>query len=155
MIVNSISMDLKFPGEKMRKIWQEAYYLLNQKQPTAQLLSQLLGKLNATCPALQMAPLFYRSLQICLKQTLSDDQQDSQAVVKLFPLAMEDLQWWHDHAVNIHDNIIRCFSSGLGSHLQWHSDLRSMVPFGTIPPHQRPGTSSSYPSSSDLCQREI
>jgi len=30
MIVNSISMDLKLPGEKIRKIRQEAYRLLNQ-----------------------------------------------------------------------------------------------------------------------------
>ena len=65
MIVNSVSMDLKLPGEKIR---QEARHLLHIAQPSAQSLSQLLGKLNATTPALQMAPLFCRSLQICLKQ---------------------------------------------------------------------------------------
>ena len=97
MIVNSISMDLKLPGEKIRKIRQEAHHLLNQTQPTAQLLSQLLGKLNATSPALQMAPLFCRSLQICLKKALSDNQQNYQAVVQLSPQALEDLQWWELH----------------------------------------------------------
>ena len=73
---------------------QEVYRLLNQKQPTTQLLSQLLGKLNTTSPVLQMA---HRSLQICLKQTLSDNQQDYQAVVKLSPQAMKNLQWWVLH----------------------------------------------------------
>ena len=56
MIVSSLSMDLKFPGEKIRKIRLEACRLLHSKQPLAQLLSQLLGKLNVTSPALQMAP---------------------------------------------------------------------------------------------------
>ena len=70
MILNSISMDLRLPGEKIRKIRkiiQEACHLINQSLPTGQPLSQLLGKLNATSPALQMAPLFCRSLEICLK----------------------------------------------------------------------------------------
>jgi len=97
MIVNSLSMDLKLPGDKIRKIRQEAHRLLHLKQPSAQLLSQLLGKLNATSPALQMAPLFCRSLQICLKQALSDNQQDYRAVVQLSSQALEDLQWWELH----------------------------------------------------------
>ena len=76
MIVSSLSMDLKFPGEKISKIRLEACCLLHSKQPSAQLLSQLLGKLNAPSLALQMAPLFCRSL---LKQTLSGNQQNYQA----------------------------------------------------------------------------
>ena len=45
-----------------------------------------------------------------------------------------------------HDNNIRCFSSGLGSYLQWQSHQRSMVPFQTIPPHQLFETSSCHTS---------
>ena len=97
MMVNSVSMDLKLPGEKIKKIRQEVHRLLSIKQPSAQLLSQLLGKLNATTPALQMAPLFCRSLQICLKQALSDSQQNYQTVVQLSTQALEDLQWWELH----------------------------------------------------------
>ena len=97
MIVSSLSMDLKLPGEKIRKIRQEARHLLQLKQPSAHLLSQFLGKLNATSPALQMAPLFCRSLQICLKQALTDNQQNYQAAVQLSPQALEDLQWWELH----------------------------------------------------------
>jgi len=63
------------------------------------------------------------------------------------------LEWKKlNHTVSIHDNYIRCFPSGLGSHLQWQSDQRSVVPFQTIPTHQLSGTSSCYTSSSDLCQ---
>ena len=66
-IINSVKMDISLPGEKIR---QEAQKLLNHLRPSAHLLSQLVGKLNATTPALQMAPLFCRSLQRCLKQAL-------------------------------------------------------------------------------------
>ena len=69
ILVNSVTMDLKLPRE-IKKIRQEAHRLLSLEQPSAQLHCQLLGKLNATTPALQMAPLFYCSLQICLKQAL-------------------------------------------------------------------------------------
>jgi len=78
MIVNSISMDLKLPREKIRKIVQET---LNSKAVNSLVHSQLLGKLNATSPALQMAPLFCHSLQICLEKILSDNQQNFPAVV--------------------------------------------------------------------------
>ena len=42
---------IKLPGEKIKKIRQEAHRLLAIEQPSTQLLSQLLGKLNATTPA--------------------------------------------------------------------------------------------------------
>lgn len=41
------------------------HHLISLKQPSAHQFAQLLGKLNATTPALQMAPLFCHSLQIC------------------------------------------------------------------------------------------
>ena len=59
-----------------QEIRQEAHHLLFVQQPSVQLLSQLLGKLNATTPALQMTTLFCCSLQICLKQALSANQQN-------------------------------------------------------------------------------
>jgi len=82
------------PIHKIRKITMEAHCLLTKKHSSAQHLSQLLGKINATTPALQMAPLFCRLLQICLKQTLAANQQNYRAEVQLSPQALEDLQWY-------------------------------------------------------------
>ena len=67
MIINSKEMDVSLLGSKIRDIKQEAWRLLNHPNPSAQSLSHLIGKLNATTPALQMAPLFCRALQTCLK----------------------------------------------------------------------------------------
>ena len=44
-----------------------------------------------------MAPLFCRSLQVSLRQTLTANSQDYQSTVKLSPQAIEDLQWWKQH----------------------------------------------------------
>ena len=85
-------MDLKLPGEKIRNIRTEAHRLLVQKQPSTWQLSQLtlLGKLNATTPALQMVPLFCQSLKLCLRQPTSRITR----VVQMSPRALQDLQWW-------------------------------------------------------------
>ena len=97
MTVNSQSMELKLPGEKIKKIRTEARHLLATPNAPARSLAQLLGKLNATSPALQMAPLFCRSLQMCLRQTLSANSQDYQSTITLSPQEIEDLQWWEHH----------------------------------------------------------
>ena len=44
--------------------------MLDHPNPSTRSLSQLLGKVNATNPAFQMAPLFCCSLKFCLKQAL-------------------------------------------------------------------------------------
>ena len=97
MTINSVEMNLSLPGDKIKSIRQEAQKLLCIPKPSAHLLSQLIGKLNATTPALLMAPLFCRSLQICLKQALQANSQDYRSSAPLSPQAMEDLQWWVHH----------------------------------------------------------
>ena len=100
MIINSKEMDISLPGSKIRDIKQEARRLLNHPNPSAQSLSHLIGKLNATTPALQMAPLFCRALQTCLKQALEAGSQDYQSPAQLSTQAKEDLQWWELHLSN-------------------------------------------------------
>ena len=66
------------------------------------------------------------------------------------------LEWKKpDHPVNFLDNNIGCLSTGLGGHLQWQSDQRTMVSTRAVPPHQLPGAASSHLGSTDLCKREI
>ena len=100
MIINSKEMDISLPGSKIRDIKQEARRLLNHPNPSAQSLSHLIGKLNATTPALQMAPLFCRALQTCLKQALEAGSQDYQSPAQLSTQVKEDLQWWELHLSN-------------------------------------------------------
>ena len=130
MTVNSQSM---LPGQKIKTIRSDARNLLATQNVSAQSLGQLLGKLNATSPALQMAILFCRSLQSCLKQSLSANSQDYQLTVKLSLQAIEDLQCGNNisplgmgEAYLNDDNRFRCFSAWLGSYLRREINQRSL-----------------------------
>ena len=53
-------------------------------------------KMNAATQAIQMALLYYRNLQSCLREALQEDQDYSSAVT-LTQEAPEELEWWKVH----------------------------------------------------------
>ena len=57
--VDSLSMELKLPGDKIKNIRGEARKVLAADHVTALTLSRILGKMNAATKAIGMAPLFY------------------------------------------------------------------------------------------------
>ena len=72
--VNSTEMELKMPGEKIKKIRSEATKALQARTVSALMLSCIIGKMNAATQAIPMAPLYYRNLQTCLREALQEDQ---------------------------------------------------------------------------------
>ena len=74
-IVDSTTMEIKLPGEKIKKIRMETRKLKDLDNPQATTLSRLLGKLNHATQAIQPAPLFYCNLQSYL-QALEEGDQD-------------------------------------------------------------------------------
>ena len=90
----------KTPRKKIKESRAEARHLLANLSIQARSLAQFLGKLNATSPALQMVPLFCRSLQLSIRQSLAANSQDYQSPVKLSPQAVEDSQWWEQHLIS-------------------------------------------------------
>ena len=60
--VNSKTMELKVPGEKIKKIRAEAGKVLQPDTESALTLSQLIGKMDAAKQAIPMAPLYYRNV---------------------------------------------------------------------------------------------
>jgi hypothetical protein len=95
--LNSLTMELKLPGEKSKKIRLEARKLLEAQQVQARDLSRLIGKMSAAMRAIPPAPLFYRTLQAELAQALAHHDQDYNAPLVLTREAKEELQWWIDH----------------------------------------------------------
>ena len=65
-VVHSTTMELKLPGEKIKRIKSETGKALQSQTVTALMLSQLIGKMNAATQAIHMAPLYYGNLQGCL-----------------------------------------------------------------------------------------
>ena len=93
--VNSSKMELRLPGEKIKKIRAEAGKIQSDSV-SALALSRLIGKMNAATQAIPMAPLCYRNLQTCLRDALQEDQNYSPTTL-LTEEAREDLEWWKDH----------------------------------------------------------
>ena len=56
-VVDTLTMELKLPREKLKKIRTEAGHLLKEECFTARTLSRLLGKMNATSQVIPPAPL--------------------------------------------------------------------------------------------------
>ena len=98
--VDSMSMELKLPGDKIKNIRGEARKILAADHVTALTLSRVLGKMNAATKAICMAPLFYRQLQAELQQALSKSCQDYNTPIHLSPMAREELEWWNTHFTN-------------------------------------------------------
>ena len=98
--VDSTSMELKLPGDKIKNIRGEARKILAADYITALTLSRILGKMNAATKAICMAPLFYRQLQAELQQALNKFCQDYNTPVCLSLMAREELEWWNTHFTN-------------------------------------------------------
>ena len=97
LMVDSLAIQLKLPGDKLRQIRKEAAQLLTCEAVSARQLSQFIGKLNAASQAIQVAPLFYRALQANLQEALVLGNQDYNQVLPLRTEAREELIWWQHH----------------------------------------------------------
>ena len=96
LVADSVLMELRLPGSKIKNIRFDAKALLQMVQPTAREVSRLLGKLTHATHAMRAAPLFFRHLQACLQAALQPLQDYSQHC-PLTKEAKEDLNWWAIH----------------------------------------------------------
>ena len=94
LLVDSQSLQLKLPTEKMKQIRKEAGQLQQKEALSARQLSRFIGKLNAASQAILIAPLFYRNLQGDLQRALFLGDQNYDQVLILSTEAREELTWW-------------------------------------------------------------
>ena len=74
--VNTLSMEFSLPTGKLKNIRAESWKLLREGLISGRALSRLIGKMNAANKVIPLAPLFYRYLQMDLKEALRKaDQQ--------------------------------------------------------------------------------
>ena len=106
--VNSVSLHLSLPGEKLHHIRMEVRQHLQRSQVTARQLAQLIGKLHATSQAVLPAPLFYRSLQGDLHRVLNLTNQNYDALVSLSAQALEELIWWQEKLTQWNGKALLC-----------------------------------------------
>ena len=97
MVVNTVNMTLKVPGEKLKKIRKEAQSLLKKGKVTARMVSRIIGKMSAMAQAIPPAPLFFRSLQRDLARGLEKGDQCYEAPCHLSQHSSKELEWWITH----------------------------------------------------------
>ena len=96
LLVDSTTLHLSLPGEKLHHIRSEIDQLAKSSPITARQLAQMIGKLHAESQAVLPAPLFYRSLQGDLQIALNSSSQNYNSLLTLSQPAQEELAWWQD-----------------------------------------------------------
>ena len=97
MMVDSRTRELRLPGQKIKKLRQEAAMMIKDQlaPPTAQEVSHLLGKFNSVFKAIPPAPLFCRALQRDFTAALDQSNQCYDTPCSLSSAAIEELEWWN------------------------------------------------------------
>jgi hypothetical protein len=94
-LVDSVSMKLSLPENKVHQIQKECRSTLGKKMTTPRQLARLIGMLTASIPAVFQAPLHYRALQRLRNRFLRNDRYDQQ--VEIDTESRQDLLWWIHH----------------------------------------------------------
>ena len=99
-VVNSVSLHLAFPTEKLRKIQQDANSLQRKEVVSVRNLARFVGKTTASVKAIWQAPLHYRALQSMINSIVPPGQSLVNMVAKfsitltLTKEAKNNLTWW-------------------------------------------------------------
>lgn len=82
-LVDSASMEISLPQEKILKIIDEARNLLASETVSARQLARMVGMLSSSIPAVIPAPLHYCSLQLTKNQAVSQGDYNQQTTLPL------------------------------------------------------------------------
>jgi len=102
LIVDTTTMQVCLPGEKIKQIRAEAVKLRQTSQVRARTMSQFLGKLSAASQAIFPAPLFYRHLQGDLRIALNCNGQNYETLMTISRPAQEELAAWNGRSLLQH-----------------------------------------------------
>ena len=163
--LDSRTMLISLPTPRIQSIQRLIREILAQGQASILKLSQLLGSMVSTHPAVLGAPLHYRHLERA-KITALKHSQNSNTLVTTSDNMRQDLTWWFQELpqtqwqVNAnsavgHGDRIRCIDAGLGSESQQHQHRRTMGTTREVIPHQLPRVTGSIFGPQDLCHQRI
>jgi len=95
-VVDSLTLSLSLPRDKIRNVRKECQTLLDSPLVTVRQLAKLLGHLTSTIQAVFPGPLYFRHLQNEKNRALVLSQTYDSAT-PLSPQAKEELVWWRDN----------------------------------------------------------
>jgi len=98
--VDTVTLQLIFQAEKLRKLKQLAQHLLHQQEVTVREIARFVGKASAATRAVWQAPLHYRALQFSTNlvswenHSVETEVDMSTKFDTLNSEAQNDLRWW-------------------------------------------------------------
>ena len=96
-LVNSKTMKIYLPEEKIQKVMKECRHTINKRSVTARHLAHLIGLLSSTAPAISVAPFHYRGLQRLRQRALQNSRGNYDHEIVVDKEAEADLLWWVEH----------------------------------------------------------
>ena len=166
MVVNSNSLLVRLPADKLKQIRTEAGRISNMTSLPARLLSHFLGKLSATTQAVPPSP----TILPLLAERSSSSPSSQQPGLRDFPVPLTgstgrvvlvegtptQMEWETPQTGTGADNHqLRCFPEGLGSSLCRDTHRGCLVCQRDGHAHQFPGTACSHSSSEDLSKEGL
>jgi hypothetical protein len=97
-IFDSVNMTIELPEEKKSKIIRACDKILKEDVLKIQVLSELIGYLVASCPAVAYGPLYVRQLEIDKTKALQISGGNYDAEVTLSKTSRDDIKWWMEKA---------------------------------------------------------
>ena len=160
--IDSTSMMLSLPGEKVNKILDCCHCLLAPQKITLRNLASLIGLLESSRPAIWRAPLHFRHLQCNLIWGLQMNRRPNCSVnecQRRTDLVVEKhLQYKRQPCTppsSRYANHDRLLHERLGCSASVPRDQWQMVKTGVPPTHQLPGAESSLLGFKNLSQRQV
>ena len=99
-IVDSLSMKLLLPEDKLQKIISACLNLVSKINPSVREVAHATGLLVSAFPAVNYLNLYYRSIELCKSRALSENLDFDQAII-LSPQAKSDLHWIINNLANL------------------------------------------------------
>lgn len=91
-LINSVSMKLFLPEDKISKVILACQQLVSSTKPTVRMVAHVTGLLVSAFPAVKFLRLYYRSLEQSKTEALNSES-DYDNVIALSQEALEDLHW--------------------------------------------------------------
>jgi hypothetical protein len=93
-LVNSKSLTVSIPKEKVDVFLSELELLLQTSEISLKSLSSVIGKMSSFCTAILAGHLHFRNLEKCLHMSLKQSAGNYKTVISLDPSLKESLIWW-------------------------------------------------------------
>ena len=93
-VINSSNMSISLPEDKVLDIIYHCTELESQAMPTIRQVARVIGKLVSIFPAVQVGPMYYRSLERDKIQALRDNKGHYDRKMILSSNSKRDLRWW-------------------------------------------------------------